>query len=178
MRRRGPLPTTPENALSRFIDGVLAQMLLAEARRLQSSIDRIVDQQEEISPSNGVMAFMYKGTVYRSSLARFKPGNNQYPTLHLSLWSMMDEHLSDAVYVERDRQTLGQVLYKCLNGYTDMQDFRNRLPDVLVGFLTEHRQIPRTVSFEEATCLNERDMKMYQRIQPRLEMYAISRMIY
>jgi hypothetical protein len=179
MMARRPVPTTPENYLSKFIDGMLAQMFQAEHRRLQGSIDRLVDQQEEIANSGGLLAFMFKGTVYRSSLARFKSANNRYPSLHLSLWGAMDEHLADATFIERDRQTIQQVLFKCLQGHGDMQDFRNRLPEILLGFLKpEHQQMPRTVPFEEATCLNDRDMKMYLKILPRIEMYAVSRMIY
>lgn len=176
---RRPLPTTPENALSKFIDGVLASMFAAEARRLQTAIDKMVERQEEIVPSYGVLAFMYKGTVHRSARAFAIPQNKHYPTLHLSLWSAMDDHLADRTYIDRDRQTISQVLYKCLNGFNGTQDFRNRLPEVLIGYLGERdRQIPRTVPFEEAACLNDRDMKMYQRILPRIEMYAVSRLIY
>jgi hypothetical protein len=179
MPRRGPTPTTPENALSKFIDGMLAQMFAAENRRLQTAIDRMVERQEEIAPSHGVLAFMYKGTVYRSARAFAIPQNRHYPTLHLTLWSDMDDHLADRTYIDRDRQSIQQMLYKCLNGYTDTQDFRNRLPEVLISYLNERdRQTPRTVPFEEAACLNDRDLKMYQRILPRIELYAISRMIY
>ncbi len=179
MPRRGPPPTTPENALSKFIDGVLGQMLAAENRRLQTAIDKMVERQEEIVSSNGVLAFAYKGTVYRSVRAFAIPQNKRYPSLHLSLWSDMETLLADKVYIDRDRQTINQMLYKCLNGFKDTQDFRNRLPEVLVGYLDgPSRQIPRTVPFEEAVCLDERDMKMYQRILPRIELYAVSRLIY
>jgi hypothetical protein len=101
------------------------------------------------------------------------------PMLHDQLWNQMEEYLKDEKDVQQDRELIKQTLFKCVFNWRDNQDFRNRLPDCIVPIMSDGIQnLQRTVSFEEATCFKERDQRQFEKILPKIALYATARLIY
>jgi len=170
------LPETKNDLAFRVLGNVLERMFEPEGRRLQRKLDRIVDQQEEISPSGGYLCFIYDGEIRFHSRSPMIRISRQ---LDYSLWPVMDEYLKDKKEVEQDQQLIRQALFKCIFNWRDAQDFRNRMPDVVVPILSDGIQnLQRTVPFEEATCLTERDKKQFEKLEPKIALYATARLIY
>lgn len=171
-----PVPVTAENYTFRVLNGLMDTMFAPEARRLAARLDDIVNQQEEVKPSGGKLCFRYGGAVYRHSRAAVLPNA---PSLEWSLNGLMDQYLADVSRTGEDRGLISQTLFKCVHGWKDVQDFRNRLPESVVPLLSDGvQQLQRTVSFEEATCLKDRDQRQFLKILPKIEMYSTVRLIY
>jgi hypothetical protein len=91
----------------------------------------------------------------------------------------MEKFLKDQKEVQQDKELIQQTLFKCVFNWRDGQDFRNRMPDAVVPLLSDGMQkLPRTVPFEEATCLKDRDRRQFEKILPKIELYTTARMIY
>jgi hypothetical protein len=169
-----PLPITAENQTYKFLSQFLEKLFEPEGRRLQQALDRIIDQNEELAPTGGKLGIWYGGErfVHSRAQAHF----NTVPPLAWALNDQMDAWLKDKATIKQDRELIQQTLFKCVYGWNDRQDFRNRLPDCLIPLLGSN--LARTVPFEEAVCLNPRDKRQFEKILPKIELYATTRLIY
>lgn len=176
---RKPLPVTSNNLAFRVLNALMAKMFEPEERRLQTALDRIAEQNQEAQA--GVIAaafgFTFNGERYLHSR------HSSYPallaTLDFSLNDPMDKWLKDKAATKQDQELIQQTLFKCVFNWRDGQDFRNRMPDSVVPLLGDGlQQLPRTVPFEEATCLKDRDRRQFEKILPKIELYTAVRMIY
>lgn len=173
-----PIPINESNMTFKVLHGLMDQLFEPEKRRLQACLDRIIDQHEESQSAKGFLSFMYGGKTYQHSRcgAAFK----NLPSLAWNLNDQMDAYLKDGRNTTQDRDLIHQAIFKCVYGWNDVQDFRNRLPEVIVPVYWLNKAAPaRTVPFEEATChLNERDKRQFSKILPKIELYSMARLIY
>jgi hypothetical protein len=175
-----PLPVTSNNIAFKVLTDLMVKMFEPEERRLQAMLDRLIEQNQEVMPaSTGAMCgFIFNGERHIHSRYPGYPGT-LLPGLSFGLNDPMDAWLKDKAVINQDRDLIQQTLFKCVFNWRDGQDFRNRMPDAVVPLLSDGLQLlPRTVPFEEATCLKDRDRRQFEKILPKIELYTAVRLIY
>ena len=89
------------------------------------------------------------------------------------------EFLSDVKKVELDKEQIKQVLFKLLYQANTLQEIRDSLPECLVPLVPEIAKLSRQTDDPTWFIRNdERALKQYKKMLPKIEMYAVSRMIY
>jgi hypothetical protein len=165
--------------MHQFIDALKTKLFEAEERRLTAGIDRIVEQHEEIKGPS-LMQFMFNGEVYRHSKAN---------TIHKSVFSLawelngeMEKWLKDRKTIDLDRDQIGQMLYRLqshvMQGYDGTrQEVRDALPECLVSLVPVFQNLPRRMN-TQFFLRSDRDFRQYAKILPKIEMYAMTKLIY
>lgn len=101
------------------------------------------------------------------------------PTLAFELLTEANEFLNDVKKVELDKEQIKQVLFKLLYPTTTLQEIRDALPDCLVPLAPDISKLSRQTDDPTWFIRNdERALKQYRKILPKIEMYAMSRLIY
>lgn len=167
--------------LYRFIDPIKEKLFEAEERRLKAGIDRLVEQHDELSePIKRFMGFMFNGDIYRHSRANLI--YKSYPMLDWSLNEEMEAWLKDRKAVQLDKDQIGQMLFRLqshvMNGSEHVvQERRDALPECLVSLVPKFQAMPRNFNIQ-FFLTSERDIRQYAKILPKIEMYAMSKLIY
>jgi hypothetical protein len=172
-----PVPVTAQNQTYKWLTQFMDRVFEPESRRMQQALDRIVEMHEEILPpeQRGWLCFRYGGDVFAHS--RTITVNKAAANLAWALNDQMDKWLKETRELRLDKDQIQQTLFKCLHGWNDRQDFRNRMPECLVTVTGSN--LERTVPFEEATChLTPRDRRQFEKILPKIQLYATTRLIY
>jgi hypothetical protein len=168
-----------DDQIFRFIEAIKSKLFEPEERRLKTAIDRLVERNDSDAEHN-YQGFMFSGEVYRHSRANVL--YKSYPMLAWSLNEEMETWLKDQKAVNLDRDQIGQMLFKLQSrviqgGENTMQEMRDALPECLVPLVPRLQNLPRrfnTLFFLQG----ERDLKQYNKLLPKIEMYAMSRLIY
>jgi hypothetical protein len=158
-----------------LIDEIKSTLFAPENRRLATAIDRLVVQNDE-ECEHPYKGFLFAGEVYRHSL-----GNTIYkswPVLAYALNGDMERWLKDKKQVQLDEAQIGQMLFKLLYQANDLQEIRDTLPECLVSLVPQLRAMPRKFNQEFLIRHNERDLKQFRKILPKIEMYAMASLIY
>ncbi|MDR5839302.1 hypothetical protein [Caballeronia sp. LZ034LL] len=164
----------------RFVDQVVHQLFEPEGRRLQSIVDRIVEENDALRAKEGKFSaesFKFYGRGYRKSTP-FQIWGDDFPELYPELEPKMFAYLEDEKNILRDRQQIDQALAKYLLGFTSDQNVRDRMPDTLVSLVPSWNNMPRVQSWEEATGLSVQAIKRSQKTLEKIAVYAAARLIY
>lgn len=161
--------------LNEFLNSLTEVMFQAEYRRLATAIDRLVEQNDEIrkDPTKG---FMFAGEVYRHSTSNtiHKP----WPMLAWSLNEEMEGWLKDSRAISLDRAQISQMLFKLTYMANDLQELRDTLPECLVSLVPQFSEMPRKFNQEFLIRHSPRDMKQFKKLLPKIELYAMTKLIY
>lgn len=155
-----------------IVGQVLVQLFMAEARRLQRTIDDIVRRNE------GDNWFLYQGKVYTSSVATTSPSNKGFPQLQLSLLREMDEYIRDQKELESDQHQIKQILMTRLQSCETYQQIRDNLPDCIVSLVPELSALPALFEQGYLAPTHDRFVAQYAKVLPKIEFYCGTRLIY
>lgn len=158
-----------------LIKPMMATLFKAEERRLQLVIDGLHKQNLEAS---GIQAdgFMYEGRFYMPTGA--KHGSGLRPTLHLSLWPSMMEHMRDTVNVLADKQLIQQTLFKLYDHCINNQDIRCATPDSIVDTLPADIQTLDRCRQPSFFLNHPRDFRQLEKALPKIDFYSACRLVY
>jgi hypothetical protein len=159
-----------------LIEGIKVKLFEPEERRLKAGIDRLVEQHEEITGRVHERGFMFSGETYRHSRADLI--YKSYPMLTWALNDEMEAWLKDRKAINLDRDQIGQMLFKLLYQANDQQEMRDTLPECVVNLFPSLRGMSRKFNQEFLIRHNERDLKQFRKILPKIELYAMARLIY
>lgn len=165
---------------SSFIDEIKRRLFEPEARRLQAGINRLVEQNEEITKDTK-KGFMFSGQVYRHSAPNVI--YKSYSSLAWELTDEMNKWLKDSKQVDLDRDQIGQLLFKMqskvMDSGTDQQtqEHRDALPECLIHLVPEYRGRPRILNVD-FFLEPGRDRRQFAKLLPKIEMYAMASLIY
>lgn len=168
------------DALFRFIEQLKDKLFEPEERRLKRGIDRLVEMHEEIKGPS-YMTFMFGGEKYCHS--RATTISTVVPMLAWELNEEMEKWLKDRKSVNLDKDQIGQMIFRLQDAVMktgheqELQERRDALPECLVFLVPGFQSIPRRFNIE-FFLRTERDMRQYQKILPKIEMYAMSKLIY
>lgn len=167
-----------DDTVFRFIEAIRAKLFEPEERRLKAGIDLLVDQHDELAV-NHTMGFMFNGEIYRHSRAQVI--HKSYPMLAWALNEEMEKWLKDRKAVNLDRDQIGQMLFRMqsnvMNSSDNLQERRDALPECLVSLVPQFQGMNRRFN-NQFFLKNERDIRQYSKILPKIEMYAMSKLIY
>jgi hypothetical protein len=158
----------------KVIDHIVDVLFAAEHRRLAHAVDDLCKANNEAYGEH-FDGFHYQGQFYRPQGLK---GQLKRKVLHLSLHPRMDLHLQDEASVKLDEQMIRQTLFQLLDPCRSEQDMRDALPNCLTDTLGESAKLLR--QNDEAFTIrdNERAMKQYKRVLPKLELYSAARLLY
>lgn len=159
----------------KYITYILSELFKAETRRLEKSTDRILESHQEITHQR-LDGFMYQGKFYRHSNAAV--GGGKRVSLHLDLWSKMEQHLADEKQVSLDHASIHQILFKLIEPCFCLQDIRDAIPDCIIDILPQEIRSLERRRNPEFFLNHERDFKHYAKVLPRIEFYSAARLLY
>jgi hypothetical protein len=164
---------------SRFavIDKIVNTLFAADNRRLQQWIDKLDGQNREARGDNMLLGFVYLGRYYRPSHVE-GPDPMGVKPVDPSLYTLVDAFLKDEAAIDEDKAFIRQGLYTILDPCKDLQEVRDALPECLVDFLPELKEFDRNRQECWTIETNPRAQRQFAKIRPKLEAYAVARMIY
>ena len=165
---------SPDNSVYKAIVGIIEKLFEAEKRRLQTSIDRLVEQHQEITNDTRT-GFMYNGVYFRHSKTKTI---ERLPMLAWDLNDAMSAHLKDEAAVMLDCQQIRQTLFKLMSVATSEQQLRDVLPDCIVSLVPELDRVPRQDPVELLIEHDTRLFRQYTKMLPKMQMYTVSRILY
>lgn len=164
-----------------WIEAISQRLFAAEDRRINLMVEELNRKNSEIK-KKVLFGFMHLGQryvpeQYRVHNAALK--RQPMPTLAFELLAEANSFTTDIKKVQLDKDQIRQVLFKLLYPATTLQEIRDSLPECLVPLVPELSRMGR--QNDDPTWFirdDERAMKQYRKILPKIEMYAMSRMIY
>lgn len=161
------------------INELLTKLFEPERRRLQSRIGELNNANQALKGSN-IDGFIYAGEYYRPSKGNLTvagPGQAK-PSLHFSLNDRMVEWLADRKACTDDESLIKQTLFKLLKPCETDAHIRNALPECLVSLVQGLINHPRTDEPGWTLRGDERGMRQFNKILPKLEAYSVARLLY
>lgn len=158
-----------------IINYIVENLMIPEQRRIETMmVDMLSRNQEALKrPLDG---FSYDGFHF------IRPGVTR-PQAKLpidpSLWDAMERVMQDKAMVDMDNHMLKQLLVNLIDPCTSGQEIRDALPECLKEMLPEViRDLPREKEPAFTIANNERALRLYESLLPKLQMYATARLIY
>lgn len=164
-----------------WMNAVIHQLFAAEDRRL----DRITsDLNRKNCEALGKIAhgFRHQGMRFipldLKQTVRQNP-KQPLPPLASSLVPQADELIRDIKQTADDRTQIRQLFVRLLDPCISTQDIRDALPDCVAPLMPDLDKLPRTNPDPTWTIRHdERALRQYDKLIPKIEMYAVTRMIY
>lgn len=164
---------------------IMKRLFEAESRRIDMMVQKLTERNSAIKKTY-TLGFMHLGEVYipecNKEMYRMTAANvksSQTPALAFELLSDIGSFISDVKKLELDKAQIKQVFFKLLINCNYKQEVRDSLPDCVITFMPELKELNRQM--EDPCYLIRSDWRAvrdYERMLPKIEMYAMTRMIY
>lgn len=161
-----------------LLQEITAFLFTQESRRLENWIKRLVKQNALAYANPDIQAFIYDGAVYKPADLKLPNQALKRRGLHPSLTDEMAAYKLDAKVLDDDRSFISQALKRLLDPCQSFQDVRDALPNCLADALSCTQGLRRQADEAFTIRDDERAMRQYRKILPRIELYAATRMIY
>lgn len=168
---------------TRRIDGgelvitIVSKLFEPEERRMLDEITQLVQQNNEVrGAADG--CFMYAGKYFMARGQSQLPPSGSRPALDYSLLPRMRKHVADRNELTQDRNQIQQMLFKITKPCKTAQDFVDALPDTLHRFFAELNGIPRTRPQCWPVLNDERTMRQFANIEPKIRLYSVAALLY
>lgn len=154
----------------------------AEVRRLTGIKDKLVEDNNKLNDADHI-CFVFNGDYFVHSRMSFNPGyapsiSSSTASLHLSLTDRMRDYLADKLTVDSDRCQIAQILYRLLRTLDSLQQYRNAIPECIASLVPSLSSLQRTVPQLVYFNGDERLIRQYNNLLPKIEMYSVTRFIY
>jgi hypothetical protein len=161
-----------------IIDGISKALFEAEYRRLKGRVKELSRMNREALPTT-VYPFMYQGKVYiPEDVPHLTAGPGSSVGLAFSLYPQMTAFLADKNTVEQDRKQIEMMLFKLTYQVCNMQELRDTLPDCLVSLVPQLDKMPRCMDQKFLIRNDERTLRQFEVILPKMEFYSVARLMY
>ena len=150
-------------------------MYTPEVRRIQGDIDKLHEENQRLHRDQ-FDGFMYKGEFYKP--VDTPNGKGKRPSLHINLWARMDEILADRAQVAKDMALIKQSLFAVMVPCKTDQDIRDALPEPIVAKLPDLSGITRIRQEAYTIADDERALRQYTKIRPKIDLYAMAALFY
>lgn len=150
----------------------------AETRRLDTTVKQLDQSNREIK-GNSLHGFIHGGEIYRPSNAPVRATRtSDYPTLAFTLCNDAEAFVNDSKTLKADRKLIEQILFKLLYQCNDIQEVRDSLPECLVQLVPGLAKMPRKCTEGFIIRHDPRAHRQYLAVLPKIEFYAMTRLIY
>jgi len=166
-----------------WIDAIVTKLFAPESRRIDKMIEDLNRRNSEIK-KKVLFGFMHLGTRYIPESCKTQVAANRrqqlaMPTLAFELNDKASVFISDVNKVNLDKDQIRQLLFKLLYPTQSLQEIRDALPDCLIPLVPEISGLSRQIDDPTWFIRNDtRALKQYEKVLPKIELYAISRLIY
>lgn len=161
-----------------FIHEMMGVIFHPEYRRLGNWINRLCQQNRELYNDPELLGFIYEGLAYKPTDIKISDKVMTRRALHVDLHEDMHAYIADLDVLIRDKSFVSQTLFKLLDPCENMDDIRDALPECLVNTLPslqgKSRGRPEAYTIEG----DPRAKRQYEKILPKIEMYAAGRLLY
>lgn len=165
-----------------WIEEICSRLFSAEKRRIDKRAETLNQLNNEIR-GKVAYGFIHMGQQYipeaTKHLARVGRKNTALPPLAIGLINEARAFAHDAETVKRDEEEIRQLLFKLMVNCNNVQDVRNSLPECVVNLLPEVSKHKRTLV---DPCYyihsDRRAVKLYEKLLPKIEMYAMGHLLY
>ena len=166
-----------------WIDRITARLFAAENRRVDAMIEKLNQKNSEIK-KKVLYGFVHMGERYFSESSKAQVAANRrqkitLPTLAFELLPEASAFISDINKLKLDRDQIKQVLFKLMYQANTIQELRDAVPEVIVPLIPEFTGISREIL--DPTYLIKSDWRAvrdYEKVLPKIELYAMTGMIY
>lgn len=169
------LDFVPKESSHKIISSIIRNLFTPEANRLDKELKDIV-RMNCLRLRTEDEGIIYKGTPYLPNDVPRRGAKKA--ELDPAYYDRMDVYLKDQTIIAEDLGLCKQVLFKLLDPCESFQDMRDALPNCLSETLPETSRLDRTR--EEAWTIKDdaRDMRLYDRLLPKLELYSVSKLFF
>lgn len=164
------------------------QLFAAEDRRIDDMLVRINDKNTSLKAASGIgfMGFTHIGKTYvprkyqnAAKNIRREMRHVLIPPVSLELAEEVGHFANEVNKIESDKKVIRQLLPKLLRPVTTMQELRDALPDCVANKITVLAEYKRVNPDPTWPIKNdERALREYDRILPRIEFYSVSHLLY
>ncbi|WP_290870386.1 hypothetical protein [Aquabacterium sp.] len=171
--------TLPRKGSSYFklIQAFIADLFVAEKRRLDKSIADLIRANNEIKGTQAA-GFLYYGEYYTAEGFAVVAGRTAKENLHDSLNSKMEWHIKSAETVATDERLISQIIFRLLDPCQTLQEMRDTLPDCLVEVFPALKKLDRHNDVGITLRGDTRGSRQFDKLLPKIEFYAAARLIY
>ena len=163
----------------KFIKALTTKLFEPDRRRLGVGIAEIIARNKQIKNIT-LDTFIYSVRRYQPLTGSILvPAKGEaMPTLDKSLQAAMMAYLDDERAVEIEELEISQMLYRLIRDCNQAKDYRDALPECLVGCVPEFKNYSRgkAAAYTLEGC--ERDKRQYQKLLPKIEAYSVAGFIY
>lgn len=165
-----------------WIKAIIERLFQPEDRRINMMIEELNNRNSAIKGKQ-LFGFRHLGDVYipescRQQVAALRK-QQVLPSLAFELMNEASDVLVDVKKVNLDKDQIKQILFKLLYSATTLQDIRDALPECLVPLVPEIAKLSRYNDDPTWFIRNDhRALRQYEKILPKIELYAMTRMIY
>lgn len=165
-----------------WLTRIITKLFEPEDRYLDRLVVNLNQANSEVKGKEFV-GFVHMGVAHiplanRTRRPRGRP-NEYCPTLDFTLLGQAEQYIQQRNRVKLDRDQIRQALFHLLCQCSDMQEIRNVLPDCIVAMfpaLSAHRRTVQDPLYMVRS--NKPFVEQYQKLLPKIEYYAMSRMLY
>lgn len=160
-----------------FIEALGKALFQAENRRINGLIVKLDEDNRRLNSST-IYGFRHKGSTYMPENAPTINRGISLPVLHWDLCPEMEDTLEDINDLRSDKKVIEQMIYKLLEPCHTTQEMRSALPESLVILLPELLVWPR--EYKEAFTIehDERSLRQWELVKPKIEFYCATRLLY
>jgi hypothetical protein len=165
--------------MRKLIDGLVEKLFEAERRRLAGEINELNSRNKKLKNST-IDGFMYGGDFYAPfGVAMTVVGKGQAKqTLHFQLNNEMDAWVREQKSINDDQTLIKQMLFCLLKPCQSERDIRNALPECLVSLVQGLNQHPRADEAGYTLRGDERGLRQFNKLLPKMELYSATRLLY
>lgn len=168
-----------------WINVIMSRLFEPEQRRVDRMVEQLTDRNSAIKGIH-TMGFMHLGVVYiakqHEQMYKMTAKNLKgmtTPPLAFELLADVGKFIADVTKLELDKAQIKQVLFKLVSNTNNKQELRDSLPECIIAFMPELKDLDRMM--EDCTVFIRSDWRAvrdYERMLPKIEMYAVTRLIY
>lgn len=159
-----------------LLDQIIIRLFEADYRRINENILNIHKQNQEAHRMD-LDVFSYMGEIYNPEHRLLLPSSKRQ-NLHSSLVQAMDNLLLSKKIIDEDKQFIRQALFPLLKSAQTLQQLRDSMPDCLQYMIEEIKGLSRSRTIEEILGDNPRATKQYKKMESRIQVYSVARMIF
>ena len=170
----------------KWLDKIVGILFEPETRRLDRLVSVLTTKNAECK-GKPCYGFMHMGDVYVPSehVQSFRAvygkrgASNTVPTLDIRLMDDVREFMADKRKINLDKDQIRQILFKLMYQANTLQELRDAVPDCIAVLIPELKDKERFM--REPTYLHPGDHRIareYERMLPKMELYAMTRLLY
>ena len=164
------------DATFRYIQILSAELFKSELRRFSRTIDELFQSNRRLTLNHGD-GLVFAGQIFKPSQAPTH-GKLAYTTVEESLIPVIQALVADQQTVASDKKLMEQMFFRLLSSCNTHQDVRDALPDCLQDVLPPLQMHERTRPQAYTLRGDDRAMRQFEKILPRIEFYSAVRLIY